>query len=193
MADAELTMEQKREKVLAGFSFIQTKLQKQMETAVVNAEKSQARAKAMHEAEKSQSNKAWWLKLILNLFAVFFLKVDNCFVNYRKDGPSQELKALSEKDMVAETKQGFADVFNLLECGTDAVKRSERIAESIYVRLRSIATERQDMETALTGLAKDADLFIRSSVRQLLESMKTETELRDEICNGLYEILCADE
>ena len=189
MADAELTMEQKREKVLAGFSLIQTKLQKQMETAVVNAEKSQARAKAMYEAEKSQSNKAWWLKLILNFFAAVFLKVDHHFLNYRKDEPSQELKALSEKDMVAETKQAFSDVFKLLDRLAAEAKRSETIAESGFLRLRAIATNREDMATALIGLAKETDTYIRSSVREILEAARQDATLCNEIRSGLNSIL----
>ncbi|MBE5810024.1 MAG: hypothetical protein E7318_03710 [Clostridiales bacterium] len=188
MSEIELTLGQKREKALAAMDCIVNILQKQKAGALINAEKSQEQMKEMYQAENRKSWLGFGFKLVLNLLAMVFLKVDHRFLNFGKEAPNQNLKDMSET-FVTKVSRGYEDTFAMLDGMIAQVKRSDSAAELCYEKMLAVATNRSNAAMELLSMGAEMEVFIRSRAREMMEALRKEDKTLADIRNGVYDIV----
>lgn len=189
MSEVELTLEKKREKALAAMECIADILKTQKAETLVNAKKNQEKLAEIYKAEKRASWLGFGVKLVLNILARVFLKVDSAFLNYRKDSPDPALKELLKKDFAEEVERDFTDTFELLESITAKVRRLDSAAELCYEKMCGVAADHANAATALLDMAEKMELFIRVRPRELLNSLQSKGNVLEIIRDGVNGVL----
>ncbi|MBR6668654.1 MAG: hypothetical protein IKL25_09880 [Clostridia bacterium] len=103
----------------------------------------------------------------------------------------QEKKALARevKSLHATVIQRYDDTYAMLKEMRSQVKQSDSAVEICYYQICQVAAKRSDAATALLAMAAEMELYIRSAVRKLVESLGRYDQVMADMRDGVHGIL----